>query len=548
MSEIGSSRKHGETGEASVAHGPAVAVVITTYNHAHFLAEAIASVEAQTHPAAMVVVVDDGSTDDPARIVAQFPRVQLIRQDNQGLAAARNTGLHAAEAEYVTFLDADDRLLPDAISAGLACFAAAPGSAFVYGAHRRIDQAGGPIGGTRYEPTETNGYSGLLGGNRIGMHATVLYRCDALRAVGGFDAVLRRCEDYDLYLRLARDSRVASHPTLVAEYRWHDMNMSHDLRAMLRSVLAVHGQQRAAAATHPETLAAWRAGRRNWIAHYGDAAIAVARSGPGASRAQRLAAVARVSPRRALDLFASAARDRAASALPFRLARWVPGHYRAPPIGQVDFGDFGRPVPVSMDFGHDRGLPIDRHYVEGFLARHAGDIQGRVLEIGDDAYSRQFGAARITQQDILHVHAGNPRATLIGDLTSPGVLPDAAFDCIVLTQTLHLIYDMPGAVARLWAALKPGGILLLTVPGISQIDRGEWGENWFWSLTPASLRRLAAERFGPAQVTIEAHGNVLAATAFLQGLACSEVSAAKLDIYDEAYPVIVAARAIRAPL
>ena len=349
MSEIGSSRNHGEVG---VAHGPAVAVVITTYNHAHFLAEAIASVEAQTHPAAMVVVVDDGSTDDPARIVAQFPRVQLVRQDNQGLAATRNTGLHEAEAEaeYVTFLDADDRLLPDAISAGLACFATFPGSAFVYGAHRRIDQAGGPIGGTRYEPVETNGYSGLLGGNRIGMHATVLYRCDALRAVGGFDAVLRRCEDYDLYLRLARSSRIASHPTLVAEYRWHDMNMSHDLRAMLRSVLAVHGRQRTAAATHPETLAAWQAGRRNWISYYEDVAMTVARSGSGASRAQRLAAVARVSPRRALDLVASAARDRAAAALPFRLARWLPGYQRLPPIGQVNFGDFGRPGPNQHGF------------------------------------------------------------------------------------------------------------------------------------------------------------------------------------------------------
>ena len=61
-----------------------------------------------------------------------------------------------------------------------------------------------------------------------------------------------------------------------------------------------------------------------------------------------------------------------------------------------------------MDFGHDRGLPIDRHYVEGFLARYAADIQGRVLEIGDDAYSRRFGAARITQQDIPACLRGQP--------------------------------------------------------------------------------------------------------------------------------------------
>lgn len=546
MSEASPSCKHSGVGGVVDASSPAIAVVITTYNHVHFLAEAIASAEAQTYPATAVIVVDDGSTDDPASVTAWFPNVRLIRQPNQGLPAARNTGLRAAEADYVLFLDADDRLLPDAITAGLACFAACPDCAFVYGAHRRVDQAGVPLGGVRYQPAGTDVFSGLLGINRVGMHATVLYRRDALLAAGGFDVGLRRCEDYDIYLRLARGGRVASHPTLVAEYRWHDSNMSHDIRAMLEAALAVHSRQRAAAAARPETLAAWRAGRRTWTDYYAEETFRATRSGPGATLARSIAAAARISPRWALRRLARAGRRRAASVVPHRLLRRLPGYHLPPPVGRVDFGDFNRPVPISLDFGHDRGLPIDRHYVDGFLARHADDIRGRVLEIGDDEYSRRFGAACIAQQDILHVHAGNPRATIVGDLATPGVLPEAAFDCIVLTQTLHLIYDMPGAVARLWAALKPGGVLLVTVPGISQIDRGEWGENWFWSLTPASLRRLVGERFGSGQVTIEAHGNVLAATAFLQGLACPEVDAAKLDVHDEAYPVIVAARAVRA--
>ncbi len=540
--------KRDGAGRAGVTDEATVAVVITTFNHAHFLAEALASAETQTHRPAAVIVVDDGSTDDPARVVAQFPGVQLIRQANQGLSAARNAGLRAAEADYVLFLDADDRLLPGAISAGLACFADFPECVFVYGAHRRIDGAGVPLGGTRYEPAGTNGYLGLLGGNRIAMHGTVLYRRDALLAAGGFDPGLRRCEDYDVYLRLAGRGRIASHPTLVAEYRWHDANMSHDIRAMAGSVLAVHARQRGGAAARPETLAAWRAGRRIWAAYYAGEAFRAARADPHATRARTLAAAARVSPRWAAEAAARAGWRRATAALPFRVARWLPGHHRAPPVGQVNLGDLAHPTPVSLDFGHDRGLPIDRYYIEGFLSRHAADIRGRVLEVGDDAYSRRFGGAGITRQDVLHVHGGNPHATIIGDLTQPGVLPDAAFDCIVLTQTLHLVYDMPGAVERLWMALRPGGVLLLTVPGISQIDRGEWGESWFWSLTSASLRRLAAERFGAGQVTVEAHGNVLAATAFLQGLACAEVSAAKLDVRDEAYPVIVAARAARAIL
>ena len=86
----------------------------------------------------------------------------------------------------------------------------------------------------------------------------------------------------------------------------------------------------------------------------------------------------------------------------------------------------------------------------------------------------------------------------------------------------------------------------MTMPGTSRTDRGDWGDNWFWSLTPTSLRRIMGERFGAGQVTIGAHGNVLAATVFLQGLACSEVGAAKLDACDEAHPMIVTARAVRA--
>ena len=100
-----------------------------------------------------------------------------------------------------------------------------------------------------------------------------------------------------------------------------------------------------------------------------------------------------------------------------------------------------------------------------------------------------------TRADILHVRQGNPRATIVGDLTDPAVLPESAFDCIVLTQTLHLIYDVRLAVARLYRALAPGGVVLVTAPGISQIDRGEWGNSWFWSFTTESLSRLFKECF-----------------------------------------------------
>ena len=166
-----------------------------------------------------------------------------------------------------------------------------------------------------------------------------------------------------------------------------------------------------------------------------------------------------------------------------------------------------------------------------------------MLEVGDDGYSRRFGAGGITIQDVLNRYPGSPKTTLAGDLTQPGVLPEGAFDCILLTQTLHMIFDLPLAADRLYAALRPGGVLLLTVPGISQVDRGEWGKDWCWSMTSTAIRKLFMPFFQEASMTIETHGNVFAATALLQGIALEEVDRAKLDVQDEAYPVIVTLRA-----
>jgi SAM-dependent methyltransferase len=207
-------------------------------------------------------------------------------------------------------------------------------------------------------------------------------------------------------------------------------------------------------------------------------------------------------------------------------------------------GDLDRVRPISRDFGFDRGTPIDRYYIERFLAENAADIRGRALEVGDATYCQRFGSG-VTHQDVLHVLAGNPQATIVGDLTRPGVLPENAFDCMVLTQTLHLIYDLRAAVDAIYRALKPGGVLLLTVPGISQIDRGAWRENWCWSLTVPSAARLFGDRFGAAHVNVAAHGNVYAATCFLHGLALEEVDRAKLDSHDPSYPVTITVRARR---
>jgi SAM-dependent methyltransferase len=200
-------------------------------------------------------------------------------------------------------------------------------------------------------------------------------------------------------------------------------------------------------------------------------------------------------------------------------------------------------TPMSRTFGFDRGTPVDRHYIERFLAENAPCIRGRVLEVGNNAYTLRFGGANVVRSDVLHIDASNPNATFVGNLEQSDVLPRGTFDCIVLTQTLHLVFDMRAAIATLHNALKPGGILLLTTPGISQVDSGEWGETWYWSLTATAVRRLLAEQFDASEITVEAHGNVFAATAFLYGAALEEVGHENLDTDDSSYPVIIAARA-----
>lgn len=172
------------------------------------------------------------------------------------------------------------------------------------------------------------------------------------------------------------------------------------------------------------------------------------------------------------------------------------------------------------------------------------DVHGRVLEVQEADYSTRFGGDRVTGQDILNVDASNSLATIVGDLADPATLPEERFDCIILTQTLHLVFDMAAAITNVHRALRPGGVLLLTVPGISPLDREMFVDSWYWSLTSASVQRLLSGPFRAENVHVESHGNLYAATAFLHAAAVEEVSRRRLDEYDRMYPVTVAARAV----
>jgi SAM-dependent methyltransferase len=228
------------------------------------------------------------------------------------------------------------------------------------------------------------------------------------------------------------------------------------------------------------------------------------------------------------------------------MRRWLIRSTRRPRVGGVEFGDLYRLTPISRDWSFDRGQAIDRLYIERFIAAHAADIRGDVLEVSNNDYTVRFGGAKVTRSDILHPGDGNPRATIVADLAVPNSSLEGRFDCIICTQTLQLIYEFRSAVAQLHHWLKPGGVALVSVPGISQISREDMQQTGdYWRFTGAAVRRMFTEEFGEGATEIEVLGNVLAATAFLQGIAAEEFDEADLLEKDPQFQMLTTVRAVR---
>jgi SAM-dependent methyltransferase len=216
------------------------------------------------------------------------------------------------------------------------------------------------------------------------------------------------------------------------------------------------------------------------------------------------------------------------------------------PVGSVDFGSLRRVSPIDRHFGYSRGTPVDRYYIERYMAAHASDVRGRVLEVGDDAYTRRFGADRVAVRDVLNPVAGVPGTTIVGNLATGAGLPDQTFDCVICTQVLLLLYDVRGAARTLHRILRPGGVALVTVPGICHIPREDmdrWGD--FWRFTSLGARRTFEEAFGAEHVGVETYGNVLSAASLLYGIATEELHPTELDHRDPDYEVTIGVRAER---
>jgi glycosyltransferase involved in cell wall biosynthesis len=291
-----------------------VSIVIACYNQGHYLKAAIESALAPAGSEHEVLVVDDGSTDNTAYITRQYPQVIYIYQNNQGVANARNAGFAASSGDYVMFLDSDDMFLPVAIDAGLGCFRKHPECGFVFGRYQNVDENGVLISGPNRTPNEPDFYAALLQRNLIGMQSAVMYPRSVLEQCGGFNQDLRLCEDYDLYLRIARKLPVQKHDEVVAEYRKHGENSSRNYPLMLETVLRVLSAQTPHVQQNERYKSAMRAGISNWRQHYGNLMVREFRTHMGKYGVDRTALqlfkrLASCYPQGILDITRSTLRD-----------------------------------------------------------------------------------------------------------------------------------------------------------------------------------------------------------------------------------------------
>ena len=370
------------------------------------------------------------------------------------------------------------------------------------------------------------------------MQAAVMYRTNLLRSIMRSDKNQDLREDHDVYFRIGR---IGTHNTCVAEYRY-------DKRLMLERSMV--GSQTDDGRLRGVDIAA-QPGQRTLFHHNAPQMFAAAtrkliKNGWNSESVEMMLRAARMAPLALLRTAMSRGVKAAMRRLPRSIGRHFGEALWVPEVGSVRFGDFGRTKPISLDDGSDRGKPVDRYYIEQVLKDHSELVSGRVLEVGGCDYTRLFGAEKVVCSDVLDINPLNPVATIVGDLGVVGTLPEGVFDCIVLTQTLQYIYNLNNAMENLCRALAPGGVLLITVPGISAIGRGETAV-WYWEFTELSLKTLLSDRFDESNVQVQSFGNVFAAICFLTGLSLAEIGTERLDHKDERYPVTVVACA-RKPL
>jgi len=217
-----------------------ISVIIPTYNYGRFLREAIDSALGQTHPALEIIVIDDGSTDDTPQILAAYgDRIRVIRQNNQGVSAARNAGIAAARGEYIALLDSDDTWLPQKLEREIALFEADPALGMVHCAAESFDHWG------KTDSFLLCGMEGWVASELLRLDREVitapgsgpLFPKRVAEEVGGYDPRLQPSEDWDFFYRIALRYRVGFVPEVLVRYRRHGDGLHLNIPRMEHGML-----------------------------------------------------------------------------------------------------------------------------------------------------------------------------------------------------------------------------------------------------------------------------------------------------------------------
>lgn len=488
-----------------------VAVVIVCHGLGRTLRDALASVVEQTVQPSELLIVDDGSSD--LYTVQQLASLEegghrINRLEHSGVSAARNAGIKATVAPLVVLLDADDTLEPRYLETAAGHLDAHPELGFVTCGMR----SSGEINNQWFPPEPT-----LVNVLSYGVpHIASMFRRTAFERAGGFDERLHGFEDTEFWVAmLASGARGAVLPEALFNYRLRPRSLH-------------------ARATRPDThVDAWTRIYRKHAHTLAPYCLELVRAKESFAIQQREHYKAMVQEHAMLSERLADLERECAEAL---------GELACLGLPPVDFGELNRLTPVSDRWGIDRGLPVDRHYIDRFVEQNRDAITGHVLEVKDPGYTHRFGAATVV--DVIDIDPDNRSANIVADLSAADVIASDTYDCIVLTQTLGLVRDVPAALAHVARVLKPGGTLLVSLPATGRLSpEGDGLDGDFWRFTEASVRALLTEHFPPGSFTVEGFGNPLTNAAFVYGYAAEELPQGALEVNAPAFPIVYCARA-----
>jgi glycosyltransferase involved in cell wall biosynthesis len=548
---------------------PLVSVIVPFLDAEGFLRETIESVFSQTYKEWELLLVDDGSADSSTEIALEYERenpgkvryLEHGKHSNLGLPSSRNLGLRNSGGKYIALLDADDVWFPNKLEEQVKILESEPGAAMVYGVSEYWYSW---LGDTHARRSDYKTELGVKPNSIVNppqlltlalkseaptpCPSDILVRRSVLEDVGGFEEKFSGI--YQLYEDQAFLSKICvRYPVYVSDLCW-DRYRQHP--GSLVSEITKSGKKYRAGLFFLEWLeqylltrgfedARLREALHNKKARYGNAEWSMRH--PFLSKLKRAVGIVPGALNKLV---------RNTPGYPFLrpVRRFVVTRLKnkeySPPPGWVGFGDMRRLKPFSERWGRDRGLPIDRYFIEGFIGSNSGLIKGRVLEFGDDRYTRKFCSPAISARDIINLNKeANPATTIAADIVNAPQIPSNRYDCIICTQTLQFIYDHKKAVETLYRILASGGSLLATFPGISPTSGTTWSRYWCWSFTVLSAENMFREFFPPENVEVKAYGNLISAAGFLYGLSAEELTEEELGYHDPRYEILVTVKAVK---